>query len=278
MGTILLAMMSLAGVEMLVSTDWLAAHLKDDALVVMHVGSQKDYDAGHIPGARLLTLAEISVTGEGGLRLELPPVSTLKAALEKLGVSNSSRVVIYPAGEAVQAATRVWFTLDYLGLGDRASLLDGGLAAWRAEGRPVSTEAAQWTPGTLTVTPRPALVAEADWIHAHLKDPKVRVVDARTPEFYSGENAGGMPRAGHVPGAVNVPFSSLLGEGRKLLPAAELREKLGPAGGTTVTYCHIGAQATVVYFVARYLGHDVKLYDGSWQEWSGRKELPAEAK
>lgn len=268
-----LGMMFLA-TEMVVSTGWLGSHLKDDGLVVLHVGSEKDYGEGHIPGARLVTLGDISITGERGLRLELPPVAALKAALEKLGISNSSRVVVYPANESVQSATRVWFTLDYLGLGERASLLDGGLAAWRAEGRPMSTEAAPWAPGTLEVKARPDVVADAEWVRGHLDDAKVRLLDARLPEFYTGANAGNMPRAGHIPGAVNVPFPSVFDESRKLLGAEALRQKMGPAGETAVTYCHIGQQATVLYFVERYLGRQVKLYDGSWQDWSRREELP----
>ena len=267
-------------VPMLVSTDWLASHLGDESLVILHVGSQKDYDAGHIPGARLITLADISITGEHGLRLEMPPVTALEAAFGRVGVGDSSRIVLCPGTESVQSATRVWFTLDYLGLGGRASLLDGGLAAWRAQARPMTTEAPHPSPRKLTARPATERIVNAEWLRAHLDDRQVQVLDARTPEFYSGANAGGMPRAGHVPGARNVPFSELLDEQRKLKPVASLREIMTPSPGgapaLTVTYCHIGQQATLVYFVARYLGLEARLYDGSFQDWSSRPELPVE--
>ena len=133
-------MLLAAATVMLVSTEWLGAHLKDEGLVILHVGSAQDYEKGHIPGARLIGLGDISITGERGLRLELPPAAALEAAFGKVGISDTSRIVIYPGTDSVQAATRVWFTLDYVGAGARASLLDGGLALWRAEGRPLSTE------------------------------------------------------------------------------------------------------------------------------------------
>jgi thiosulfate/3-mercaptopyruvate sulfurtransferase len=262
---------------MLISTDALSKRLADDSLVILHVGSQKDYDAGHIPGARLINLSDISVTGERGLRVELPPVEALVAALGKLGIGDTSKVVIYPATEAVQAATRVWFTFDYLGLGDRVALLDGGLSLWRAEGRPLSTELPNWEAKTLKVRPRPELVVDAAWVHSHANDPSVRIVDARTPDFYSGANAGEMPRAGRIPGAHNAPLSSFLEENRRFKPEEQLKKLLGaPQGSLPVTYCHIGQQATVPYFVARYLGMQPRLYDGSFQDWSRRSELPVE--
>jgi thiosulfate/3-mercaptopyruvate sulfurtransferase len=261
--------------SMLVSTGWLAAHLSDPSLVVLHVGSKQDYDAGHIPGARLVSLAGISITGERGLRLELPPVAALEEAFGLLGVSDSSRVVVYPANESVQSATRVWFTLDYLGAAGRAALLDGGLKLWRGEGRAVSTEAPPAAPAKFTAHPRPEVVVDAAWISAHGKDAGVALLDARAPEFYSGASAGNMPRAGHIPGARSVPFSSLLDEHGKLKPAGELRGLMRPAK-LTVTYCHIGQQATLLYFAARLLGGEARLYDGSFQDWSARAELPVE--
>jgi thiosulfate/3-mercaptopyruvate sulfurtransferase len=262
---------------MIISTDSLSQRLREESLVILHVGSQKDYDAGHIPGARLLTLADISITGDRGLRLELPPTEALLSALGKLGIGENSRVVIYPGTDSVQSATRVWFTFDYLGLADRAALLDGGLSLWRAEGRPLSTEVPKWEPRTITAQARPELVVDAAWVQSHLGDSSVRMIDARMPEFYSGANAGNMPRAGRIPGAQNTPFPSFFEENRKLTSQEQLKEILAiPETSSPVTYCHIGQQATVPYFVARYLGMKPRLYDGSFQDWSMRPELPIE--
>jgi thiosulfate/3-mercaptopyruvate sulfurtransferase len=263
---------------MLVSTEWLAGRLNDDSLVILHVGTAKDYESGHIPGAHLITLQDISVTGPRNLRLELPPVESLAQAFGKLGVSDRSRVVVYPGNDSVQSATRVWFTLDYLGLGDRASLLDGGLAAWRAQGRPVSTEPTQPRPATFTPRPRKDIVVDAEWILSRSKDPAVQILDARAPEYFSSASTGVTWKAGRIPGARSVPFTTLLDANRKLKPAAELRTMMVPASNpkTTVTYCHLGQQATLLYFVARYLGMEPRLYDGSFQDWSTRLGLPVE--
>lgn len=258
----------------LIDTKALAGALDDPALVLLHVGSQKDYDEGHIPGARLVTLGDLSIT-ENGLRLQLPTVHQLQEALGKLGVSDTSRVVVYAGTDSVQSATRVWFTFDYLGLGDRTSLVDGGLPAWKAEGRPVSTEPVQPAPAMFTPRPRPALVVDADFVKSSRT--KIDLIDARTKDFYSGANPGSMPRAGRIPGARHVPYDSLLDEQRRFRSPEDLRKALGQPGKARVTYCHIGQQATVPYFAARLLGYEVHLYDGSFQDWSSRKDLPVQA-
>jgi len=259
--------------DLLVSTEWLAGRLGDPSLVILHTGSQKDYAAGHIPGARLVRLADISVTGESGLRLELPPVESLREAFGRMGVSDTSRVIVCAGDDSIQSATRVWFTLDYLGLGERTSLLDGGLAAWRAEGRPLSTATPSVNSAVFTARPRPNAVVDAEWLRSRLGDGDVTLLDARTPEFYSGANQGSMLRAGHIPGARNIPYNTLWKADGKWKPAAALKEMLGAPKGV-VAYCHIGQQATVLYFAARYLGWEARLYDGSFQDWSSRGELP----
>lgn len=265
--------------NMLISTSTLETRLKDDSLVLLHVGTQKDYAAGHIPGARLLTLADISITDDRGMRLQLPPAESLSQAFGNLGVSDTSQIVIYPGTDSVQSATRVWFTLDYLGHGSHTALLDGGLSLWKSEQRTLSTETPAVTPATLTVRPNPELVVNSDWVLSHLKDPAFQIYDARFAEFYSGANAGGMPRAGHIPGALNVPYPTLLSEDKKLLAPDRLQSLMQmKQGRPAVTYCHIGQQATVLYFVAKYLGMEARLYDGSFQEWSSLPELPVEAK
>jgi len=265
---VLLAGALAAPAEMLVSTGWLAARLEKNPPVILHVGTPQDYEQGHIPGARLVTAADISSSVAGGLTMELPPTAALEAAFARLGVGDRSQVVIYSGAEPVQAATRVWFTLDYLGAGQRASLLDGGLPAWRAEGRPLSTAAPRVAPKRFTARPRREVLVDAAWVRAHLGDSGILLVDTRNAESYA---------KGHIPGARKLPMTTLFETGRKFKPAAALAELLGPPGKPVVAYCQIGQSATMAYFVARYLGRDVRLYDGSFQEWSGRKELPVES-
>jgi thiosulfate/3-mercaptopyruvate sulfurtransferase len=266
--------------SMIVSVAWLASHLKDPNLVLLHVGTREGYDAAHIPGARYVTTADLSLPRtEGALVLELPPVETLKAAFEKLGVSDSSRVVVYFGDDWVSPTARVYFTLDYLGFGDRASILDGGLREWRAGNHPVTAEVPAVTPGHLTPKPRSDLVVDAAWVKASLKTPKVAIVDARNEEYYDGATAGEGMRAGHIPGAKSLPFEKLVVEPQLTFVGASAMRELFRAAGlapgdTVVPYCHIGQQASLVYFAARYLGYDVRLYDGSFQDWSRRADFP----
>ena len=126
--------------DMLVTTDWLSQHLNDPKMVILHVsGNRTVYDAGHIPGARFVSLAELAIT-RNGVPNELPETAELKKLLEAAGVSDDSRVVLY-SDASVLPATRAYFTLDYLGHGEQAALLDGGLEKWRGEGRALSKDA-----------------------------------------------------------------------------------------------------------------------------------------
>lgn len=265
--------------SMIVSTEWLAQHLKDDSLVLLQVGEKSEYVAGHIPGAQFITLADVSTPRGQGLALELPSVDQLKTTFEKLGVSNNSRIVIYFSKDWVSPTARVFMTLDYLGMGDRTSILDGGLPAWRAEKRPVTTEERIPKPGNFTPKPLKQIVVDADWVKENLNKPQVIILDARDAKFYTGEELGRMPRGGHIPSARNIPFSSLVEDSNNKFKSIEtLRQLLNTAGvrrGESVTaYCHIGQQASLLYFVARYLGYDTHLYDGSFEDWSHRPELP----
>lgn len=266
---------------MLVTPAWLAAHLHDPAIVLLHVGDRKDFDEAHLPGARFLGREAISrPRTDGSLSLELPAVETLVERLEALGISDDSRIVLYFGTDWVTPATRAWFTLDYLGLGDRTSILDGGMPAWVAEGHPVTKEATQPPRGRITARPRPEIVADAGFVKAHLQDRSVVMVDSRLAQFYDGSEKGMMPRAGRIPGARSIPFSALVGEDNRLKDEGALKSLFSGAGiadgNTVVTYCHIGQQASLGYFVARYLGYAAKLYDGSFEEWSKGPDLPVE--
>ena len=267
--------------SLVVSTEWVAKHLNDDSIVLLQVGDKDEYLAAHIPGAQFVTLADISTPRGQGLVLELPPVDQLKATFEKLGVTDKSRIVVYFGKDWVTPTARVFMTLDYLGLGDRTSILDGGLPAWRAEGRPVTAELREPRRGSFTPRPNPKLVVDAAWVSANLNKTGVAIVDARAAKFYTGAEAGQMPRAGHIPSAKSIPFSSVVEDPSNKFKSVEALRGLFNAAGvkqrdTVATYCHIGQQASLLYFVARYLGYEAHLYDGSFEDWSHRRELPVE--
>ncbi len=269
---------------MLVTGEWLAGHLKDPDLVALAIGQKSEFDQAHIPGSRFLDSSSIALraTPERPNSLELPPMADLAAAFGELGVSNSSRIVLYMTKDSLAAATRAYWTLDAMGLGPRVSLLDGGFPEWQRQGRPVTTEVAAPTPGKLTPCPQSDVLADLDYVKSNLRRAGIDIVDARTSNFYSGETPGRNMRPGHIPGATSVPYATLVDEQMRFRPAEQLRQRFEDAGVKTgdrvVSYCHIGQQATVVYFVARYLGFDARLYDGSFEEWSRHAELPVEKK
>ena len=268
--------------EMLVTPAWLLAHQGDPNLVLLHVGVKAEFEAEHISGARFVAPSDLSIPrAEGALILQLLPPEALRAKLESLGIGDDSRVVVYFGKDWVSPSTRVWFSLDAAGLGDRTSLLDGGMPAWKKAGGPVTAEAPPPRPkGKITAAPRPELVADLDMVKANLGRPGVDIVDSRNPPFFDGTDAGAMPRAGHIPGAKSLPFDTLVTDDNLMKSEAQTAELFMAAGikpgDTVVSYCHIGQQATLVYFAARRLGYTARLYDGSWDEWSRRTELPVE--
>jgi thiosulfate/3-mercaptopyruvate sulfurtransferase len=269
-----------------VSVDWLAQHLNDPNLVLLHVGPAPEYAAAHIPGARLTSVADLSVGDRAGpgLGVEMPSADTLLRRLAALGISDDSRVIVYYAEDMVYQASRILLTLTYAGLGDRASLLDGGMGAWTAAGRATTTETSRARVSVLTPLRIRNFVVDANYVHSMLGAPGASIVDARDTVFYTGARAGGSAqapqRAGRIPGAKSVVWSTLTDANFRIRPAAELAAAFAAAGvkpgDLVIGYCHTGQQASAMLLAARSLGHRVLLYDGSFQDWSARKELPIE--
>jgi thiosulfate/3-mercaptopyruvate sulfurtransferase len=264
--------------SILVSTDWLARHVNDPSVVVVEVvhamGMTEDH-GGRIPGTRALDYMDITTTRDG-LGTELPDVAHLRDVFEKLGVSNATRVVLY--SQDLPMAARALFTLDYLGHG-RTSVLDGGLEKWRAEGRALSKDQPVVARGHLEPHPRPDVVATAPWIMDHLGKRGISLIDTRTDGEYVGAGERhGMPSEGHIAGAHQLQWEQLLRDSTR--PSFLDRDGLASLyaarvqpGDTVVTYCFVGYRASMTYLAARYLGYPVKLYDGSYQDWS-RRGLP----
>ena len=244
-------------------------------------GERADYDAGHIPGARFLPYDAISTRrGDGSCwRFRRRERSRLAARVARRIGRLADRAVL----------------VEGLVLADDARLPDARLSRARATGRRSSTAASRRgrrgrsgddrddagrRADTLTMHPRSDVIVDAKTVRAAIGDARVAIVDARDPRFYTGEAEGMHAREGHVPGARNLPFNTLIDDRGAFRSRATLERLLDAAGATpdkrVIGYCHIGQQATVVYFAARLLGRDVRLYDGSWDEWSQRTGDPVE--
>lgn len=278
----------------LVSTGWLAAHLDDMELRVIHVGFgrapavRSTFDDGHIPFAHPLEWSAVAMTRDG-LPNELPPAAEMSDALRRIGVEARDRLVLYDTGSGLEAA-RAFVALEYLGLAGRVSILDGQWKKWVLEGRDVSQVYSGVEPSAFVPLLRGDVLADRraveDLAWTGLEPaPTAVLLDARPREEYAGAVAGeGILRPGHLPGAMSLPWTTLLAGGDLpvFLPEAELRacfEAKGARPGRRVlAYCRSGVQASLVYVAARRLELPVSLYDGSYADWSLRSELPVESR
>ena len=268
--------------EMLVSAGWLEGNLGQENLVLLQVAdSSADYDKSHIPGALFLRWNDI-VVDRDGVTNELPEPEKLTALVQSLGITENSRIVLYDQGEGVQAA-RAYVTFDYLGLGGVSALLDGQLRKWTAEGRPTNSEVPEVHPSGFVPHFNPAVIASLDEVRKLVESGETAVclVDARSPEQYSGKQTGhGSTRGGHIPGAENLPWqlSIVSADYPVLKPADELRKLYSGAGVSpdkpVITYCNTGRTASQDYFVLKYLGYSTRLYDGSFSQWSTAEGTP----
>jgi thiosulfate/3-mercaptopyruvate sulfurtransferase len=246
---------------LLVSVNWLAENRTRPNVEVLHVGTLANYNQGHVPGAWFVNLASLQST-QNGVPIMLNSPDVLRSVLEAAGVTTSQHVIV--TGDGPLAAARGFFILEYLGH-PSVHLLDGGRAAWQAAFGLSTEPASAARPGRMVTPVRADRLATADWVHARLGDPGVVLLDARSAGDF------GVSR---IPGAVNLPWTQLVESTAmpRLRSVPELRALFAHAGADArdevVTYCTSGMMSSMSYFVARYLGFKVRLYDGSMFEWT----------
>jgi thiosulfate/3-mercaptopyruvate sulfurtransferase len=273
----------------LVSTDWLAAHLGDPDLRVldgsyylpqMNHDARAEYEAGHIPGARFFDIDEIA-DHRSDLPHMAPPPEKFISRMRAMGVGDGHQVVVYD-GMGMFSAARVWWTFRLMGKTDVA-VLDGGLPKWTAEGRPLEDMAPVVRDRHITVQRQAQLVRDVAQVAAASKLGDWQIVDARAADRFRGEAPEPRPglRAGHIPGALNLPFGNLLNADGTMKDDAGLRTAFAEAGvdleRPVITSCGSGVTAAVLSLALERLGHPKhSLYDGSWAEWGMYSDLPIE--
>jgi thiosulfate/3-mercaptopyruvate sulfurtransferase len=268
----------------LISVTELADQIDDPDLVVCdvrfyladHDQGRREYDAGHIPGARFVDLhtdlAAATTTTTGGGRHPLPPIDEFADVLGRLGVEPKSIVVAYDsAGGAT--ASRLWWMLRSVGHG-RAAVLDGGLPAWVAAGHAVTTEIPDVSATEYPVATEWTGVVDADAVAQSIEFGGT-VIDARAAERFRGEVEPLDPRAGHVPGAINRFHGAALGPDGHHLPTPELVEVFAGIGANPIVYCGSGVTACHAILAMTEVGlTGARLYPGSWSEWSSDPQRP----
>lgn len=268
----------------LISVAELAERIDDPELVVCdvrfhladHDQGRREYDAGHIPGARFVDLhtelAADADTAPGGGRHPLPPVDDFAAVLGRLGIEPGSMVVAYD-GAGGATASRLWWMVRSIGHG-RVAVLDGGFPAWVAAGHEVASDVPDVTPTEYPVATDWTGVVDADAVAQSIEFGGT-VVDARAPERYRGEVEPIDARAGHIPGAINRFHGGALGPDGHHRPTPELGEYFADIGANPIVYCGSGVTACHAILAMTEVGlTGARLYPGSWSEWSSDPDRP----